>query len=516
MRIPAILFFCMTISACSGQPQVQVGDQVLLGEFVENSRVAAFKGVPFAEPPLGDLRWRKPQPLRTSATYRQATDFAPACMQSPRILEWYRDLAETFGASRQVFEDLLTSEDCLYLDIWSADLRPNAELPVMVYIHGGSNNSGWPYEPNYRGQVLAERGVVIVSIAYRLGVFGFLSHPDLSDQSAIANFGLWDQIAALRWIRENIQQFGGNPKKVTVFGESAGAQDILALMASEKSAGLFQGAILQSTAGFGIGHPPTLIDEQKRGIQTAQLFDFDGPDALQQLKSVPAEILLHAYEKRFAGYYHAPAVDGQILKRPVWDVLNEGDLANVPIIIGSNADEWYDSTPDGTNAADVEKAIESSQFLNSRETLAEVHVEADYREAIDRIATAENMLCPSQYLASKQTTLHGNAWMYYFSRVRDGDAGTEVRAYHGAELPYVFGTHDPWMTTTVVDWKLSDQIIAYWIQFAKTGNPNATDLPAWPVYTTTGNPVLEFADELSLVPAPEPVLCRVFRASVSR
>ena len=177
----------MQLCACAANPVVEVDGELLQGDR-DRGEIAVFRGVPFAEPPVGDLRWQRPQPLQTKSAVRDATKFRAACMQSMRILNWYRDLAETFGASRNVFDDLAISEDCLYLNVWTPDFRPAARLPVMVFIHGGSNNSGWAYEPNYHGNALAGRGVVVVSIAYRLGVFGFFSHPETSD----ANFGLWE------------------------------------------------------------------------------------------------------------------------------------------------------------------------------------------------------------------------------------------------------------------------------------------------------------------------------------
>jgi para-nitrobenzyl esterase len=510
------MLLCLAVTACTEKPQLRIGDSLLHGEQLEGSQVVAFRGISFAEPPLGELRWQKPVPVQTITQYGDANEFAPACMQSMRILDWYRGLAETFGATRDVFDDLVTSEDCLYLNIWSPDLKADSALPVMVYVHGGSNKSGWSYEPNYSGHVLAAEGAVIVSIAYRLGVFGFLSHPDLSDSTAVANFALWDQIVALKWIQENIQHFGGDTRRVILFGESSGAQNILALMTSDEAAGLFHGAILQSTAGFGAGRSSLLEDEQERGVKTAQLFGFDGPDSLQKLRSVPAADLLRAYEEEFSDYYHSPAVDGQLLEKPVWDVITGGNLAEIPFIIGSNADEWYSSTAEDSTAEDVKKAVESSDRLNSPAALEAVADETDYREALDRILTAEAMLCPSLYLATNQNELNIDAWVYHFSRVRDGAAGSSLRAYHGAELPFVFGTHDSWMTTTEVDWQLSENIMAYWLQFAKTGNPNSPGLPEWPTFSAGNDKVMNFANEPALASPPDPVLCSVFRKSVGQ
>jgi para-nitrobenzyl esterase len=370
----------------------------------------------------------------------------------------------------------------------------------MVYVHGGSNNSGWAYEPNYHGHALAERGVVLVSIAYRMGVFGFFSHPDLD----AANFGLWDQIAALEWIQKYIGAFGGDPDRVTIFGESAGAQDILALMASRKADGLYHGAIMQSNAGFGLGPraSPSLEDEQNRGAETANILGFVGGDTLSALRSVPALELLEKYEARFPRYYHSPATDGQLLAKPIWEVINDNELSSVPFIIGSNADERYDPANSGATREDIQKVIESSRFLNTPEALAAIVDDPDPANAIDRIRTANGMLCPSQYLAAHQAALQDNAWIYYFSRVRDGDAGAEVRAYHGAELPYAFGTHDPWMTTTDVDWQLAEQM-------------NVESLPEWPTFTQPNGRTMEFANEAASVAAQEPILCRLFREAVN-
>ncbi len=510
-RFFTCIVFALQIIACAGHPTVEVNGTSLLGDSLATG-VHVFRGVPFAKPPVGALRWQRPQPLEVTGSKRSARRFAPACMQWPRILDWYRDLAETFGASRDVFDDLEVSEDCLYLNIWSPDTLSGELLPVMVYIHGGSNNSGWAYEPNYHGHNFAENGVVFVSIAYRLGVFGFFSHPELND----ANFGLWDQLAALRWLQDNIARFGGDPARVTVFGESAGAEDVLALMASPAANGLFHGAILQSTAGFGIGSDsaPSLDDEQQRGVATASLFGIDGDDALTGLRKLPAAELLAGYEEEFAAYYHSPAIDGTLLDKSVWETVQDGELAPLPFIIGSNADEWYAYTAEDAGPARLAATVAGTEYLNHPDTIEAVSEERDYREAIDRVASAEAMHCPSQILAAVQAQRERNTWVYYFSRIRDGDAGRKVRAYHGAELPYVFGTHDPWMTTTNTDILLTDVMMKYWTRFAATGEPNSPTLPRWPVFATSGGVVMEFGNEPALIPAPEPMLCNLYRDNI--
>ena len=500
------------IAGCTGRPEVTVEGETLRGERLAGTEIAVFRGVPFAEPPVGDLRWRAPEPYVAKTASRDAAEFAPACMQSMGILEWYRDMAEIFGSTRDEFADLHTSEDCLYLNIWTPSLGAEAPVPVMVYIHGGSNDSGWAYEPDYRGHVLAERGVVLVSIAYRLGAFGFLSHPE-TEGDAVANFGLWDQLAALKWLREHIAKFGGDPERITLFGESAGAQDVLALMASEQARGLFHGAILQSNAGFGLGSrgAPTLASERQRGVETAALFGFEEPDAWQMLKKVPAAELLQRYEEAFPDYYHSPAVDGQLLKETIWQTIEAGELADIPFIIGSNGNEWYDSVPANAGPDDLQVAIEQSEFLAAGEAHEVFRGGTDYRSAMDRLRAANGMVCPSQHLAAR----YDGAWVYYFTRIRDGEGGARVRAYHGAELPYTFGTHPDWMTTTDVDRALTDDILSYWTRFAATGNPNGYGTPEWPEFGGPDSKVMVFGDEAQPGDAPEPELCRIFQASVA-
>jgi len=208
----------IALAGCEQSPGVTVNGELLIGKYVGDG-VATFLGIPFAEPPVGDLRWRAPQPLTSKLERRETTEFAAACMQTMRILDWYKSMAESFGASANYYDDLDVSEDCLYLNVWTPTLDDAARLPVMVWVHGGSNKSGWSYEDNYRGHVLAPQGVIVVTVGYRQGVFGFLSHPELESEDAVANFGLWDLVAALQWIQDNISGFGGDPSRVTLFGE---------------------------------------------------------------------------------------------------------------------------------------------------------------------------------------------------------------------------------------------------------------------------------------------------------
>ena len=498
------LALILIFAGCSRAPAVTVDGERLLGRY--EGTVAAFRGIPFAEPPLGKLRWAAPQPLASRVDRRDATRFAAACMQTMRILDWYRDMAETFGASRDYYADLEVSEDCLYLNVWTRSLNPDSRLPVMVWIHGGSNKSGWSYEDNYRGQVLASQGAVVVTVAYRHGLFGFLSHPDLDGSDALANFGLWDIVAALRWIQDNIESSGGDPDRVTLFGESAGAENILALMMAEPARDLFHRGVLQSNAGFGIDMPG-LDDETARGAGLAELV---GAASLDAMRKIDAARLLEAYTEHFDDHYHSPANDGQLIEASTWDAIRRGDFGDHDILIGTNRDEWLDSIDSDISMDDVAQAARELPSIGGTNAYSLVDDETDPRRAMDRLLTAEGMICPSQSLAVRRTDSGGKAWVYWFTRQREDAGGEKVGAYHGAEYPYVFGVHDDYMATTDYDRRLSALMQRYWINFAATGDPNGSELPAWPLFERADPLVMELGDNVGPVPAIEPGLCRAF------
>lgn len=427
-------------------------------------------------------------------------------MQTMRILDWYRYLAETFGASRDYYEDIEVGEDCLYLNIWTRSLNPDAGMPVMVWIHGGSNKSGWSYEDNYRGHVLAKQGVVVVTIAYRHGLFGFLSHPDLAATPPGANFGLWDIVAALQWVRENIETFGGDPGRVTLFGESSGAQNILALMMAEPARDLFHRAILQSNAGFGISMP-SMAEEVARGEQLATLVDAESLDAMRQ---IDAARLLEVYSERFDDHYHSPAVDHQLISESTWAAIRRGGFGDHALMIGTNSDEWRDTLDSNVSSDDVVRTAAEHPQIGGAEALSWIADDTEPRRAMDRLITAAEMVCPSQSLAAQRTASGGNAWVYWFTRQREDAAGDKVGAYHGAEYPYVFGVHDDYMTTTDYDRRLGALMQRYWINFAATGDPNSDELPPWPLFEPPDPAVQELGDSVGPIPAIEPELCAAF------
>ncbi|MBM4214054.1 MAG: carboxylesterase family protein [Gammaproteobacteria bacterium] len=514
------------VAFAESKPSLLVNGETLIGAHSAAPGVDAFLGVPFAVAPIGELRWQAPREFHGHGGTRPADRFAPACMQSTRILDWYRGMAERFGGSRRVFADLDTAEDCLYLNIWAptkpAESSTSSGLPVMVFVHGGSNRSGWSFEPNYHGHRLAAEGVVVVSIAYRLGVFGFFAHPQLAG----ANFGLQDQLAALRWIQRNIANFGGDPRRVTMFGESSGAGNIAALMLSPASRGLLQRAILQSGSAFGWPKIRTLADEQARGLELARALDgrqspkivdpsrMAALPQISALRRIDAKTLLRVAEEVYRDHYHAPVIDGEIITAGLDEQLARADWPLQQLMIGSNANEYYSATAGAGDPAAVDRAVAGAEILNTAKVREILSATPDVALALDRLATAESMLCPAQWLAAGVARAGRPVWMYQFARVREGAVAAQLRAYHGAELPYVFGTHDAWLPTADADRQLTQRMMAAWVEFARSGSPLAAT-PHWPRFTAPGpRTVMQWNAPLdeaaAIIDSPEPDLCRIY------
>ncbi|WP_158272114.1 carboxylesterase/lipase family protein [Marinicauda salina] len=479
--------------------EIEAGD--LEGVAIDDlSRGAVFRGVPFAAPPTGDNRWRAPQPATSWTGVRPAAEFAPACMQGSHIVDWYRGVAGAFGADPGLVDyPNGVSEDCLYLNVWTPDLEPDAPAPVMVWIHGGSYRGGWSYEPNYRGSALAAEGVVVVSIAYRLGAFGYLAPPGDSYPEG-RNFGLLDQIAALEWVQANVAAFGGDPDRVTVFGESAGASSVGTLMTTPAAEGLFHRAISQS-GGFEFVEPHDADTADAAFAALAQAL----PDA--DPRAVSADAILEASEDVLGDHDFGPVVDGTSLPRHQAEAVATGALATVPLMIGTNRDEWFmyiDEDSAEATLADYRRRIGGEIDIDAL-------VAADgMRGAVDRLETARQMRCPGYRLARRITELGESSYVYLFTRVRPGDEAAAFGAYHGAEIPYVFGTHDAWLPTGERDVVLGDAMRALWVSFAASGEADAGSAPTWPEFGRTGR-VLELGDEIDVIAPFDQEICRALR-----
>ena len=504
-----------TLFASPPDPEVRANGEILSGSWVGATvPVAQFTGIPFALPPVAELRWRAPRPHLPRKGTQSATEFSPACMQDRRMVDWYADVAEAFGHGPEVVgRPLGVSEDCLYLNVWSPDLSDNARLPVMVYVHGGSNKGGWSYEPNYIGENLAAKGVVVVTVAYRLGAFGFFSHRALDNDEGepVANFGLLDIRAAFEWVQQNIGDFGGDPQNITGFGESAGAFNLADLLLAdldgrEGNQSLFHRLILQSIGGP-VRIRRNLSEEQNIGDLLAANLGLNGEVTAQQLRQAPADDVLNATGRLPTGHYYSAVIDGKSVYRHPQQVLSRLDASGIDLIAGTNADEWYMYLDRETTHEDVENWIAENAPGKRQALLDHIADEQDPRRALDRLRTASRMLCPSQHLAARVNRTGGRAWVYYFDRQRPGEGGRRLGAYHGAELPYVFDHHDDWLTTDGRDRGLSAVIMDYWVRFAATGDPNNAGAAAWPAYSGKLPEILVLGDSIRAAPDNSLELC---------
>ena len=486
VRIFIILFSVSIYGSTNHQPTVTIKETKLLGSLHDINEVEMFLGLPFAAPPIDDLRWEKPIAW-TPDTKKEivANKFKPACFQNQRIVNWYKRLIIDFGGNPDTFDVPKFSEDCLYLNLW----RPKGtkkDLPVIVYIHGGSNKAGWSYEPNYLGHNIANKGFILISIPYRLGVFGFFSHPGIESP----NLALFDQISALKWIQEYVVYFGGNPSNVTLIGESAGAGGIGHLIASPLSKDLFHKAVHQS-GGSSLTYPTSSSDVRKLANSFANSFS---DPSIKNLKNISAEEILEVSEEIYAEHYFNYVDDNFSVIKSLYDSYKSGNVQNVDLLIGSNNDEWslyfdgnvniglwldQETTPD--------KKIKLLELLNDVK---------DPVRKMDLLITAKNFVCPSFFMAEELKRNGSRTWIYQFNRVRDDDLAKKYGAFHGAELPYVFDTHDEWLPTNKTDRMLTREIQSYWLSFAKTGDPNNDGAVVWPEYESSNDSTLVLDDEI--------------------
>ena len=518
--IPLLTFLLLqvtiTAAAEASAPVVKANGEELLGEWTgATEQVAVFRGIPFAKPPAGNLRWRAPQLHVPRAGRQMAIEFGPGCMQGTGGVNWYVGVAEAFGHGPEVVgRPNGLSEDCLYLNVWSPKPANDAGLPVMVFVHGGSNAGGWSYEPNYVGENLARRGVVVVTIAYRVGPFGFFSHPALNNAGGepVANFALLDIRAAFQWINSNIRAFGGDPENITGFGESSGAFNLVDLLLADLAAGEIGKSLFRRLVSQSIGGPSrirqTLAEDQATGVFLAEQLGLSSEISADQLRDIPAEAVLEAAGQLPDDHYFSAVIDGVTIPRHPLETLSLIRAAGVDLIAGTNAAEWYMYLDENTTQADVQQWVAENAPEQQAALLATVADEPDARSAMDRLRTAQEMLCPSRYLAARINETGGRAWVYYFSRQRPGSGGDRLRVYHGAELPYVFDRHDRWLPTQETDRVLTGAMLDYWVQFASTGDPNLAGRPEWAVHSRQNPAVMELGDQIGEMEAFSTEICR--------
>jgi para-nitrobenzyl esterase len=519
MRKRASFFFIVALFALSfnsvvnrAQESRPAGDAIrvdgglISGGLSSDGKIVVYKGIPFAAPPVGPMRWKPPQPAKPWDGVRTCTDFGPSCPQ-PSFLQ------AIFGQKAGKM-----SEDCLYLNIWAPVKKPPARLSVMVWIHGGAYSMGSGSSGIYDGEALARQGVIVVTINYRLGPFGFFAHPLLSKESprnSSGNYGLLDQIFALRWVKRNITAFGGDAGRVTIFGESAGAGSVCYLMASPLAKDLFHRAIAQSGSAFG---PARHLREtwsglepmEKVGERIARDLGCDkAPGALAALRALPAEKLIAGSRMATNFFFGAegnrliPIVDGWVIPDDPAAVFEAGKHNGVPLIVGTNADEgtiFLLSVP--LNGPEAYRQLVRGMYgLHADEvlTLYPAASRAEVRAALNKILTDSAFVTGARIFARTASKVNPRTFMYQFTRVRSDFGSHRLGAFHGSEIPYVFGNLGAFGAAAEnQDRSLSRTMSAYWVRFATSGDPNSLGRLYWPAYTTDNDEYIEFGTEITV------------------
>ncbi|WP_407704835.1 carboxylesterase/lipase family protein [Tellurirhabdus rosea] len=487
-------------------PRVRTANGTVEG-VVEASGVRSFKGIPFAAPPVGELRWREPQPVQNWTGVRKADKFGPRAMQRP-----------VFGDMN--FRSNGMSEDCLYLNVWTPAQTGKEKLPVLVYFYGGGFIAGDGSEPRYDGESMARRGIVALTVNYRLNVFGFMSHPELTKESphkASGNYGLLDQAAALRWVQQNIAAFGGDPKRVTIAGESAGSVSVSAQMVSPLSKNLIAGAIGESGSLLGTLSPTPLNKAEEAGTQFATML---GAKSLADLRAIPADKLLEATAQPATPRF-STVLDGYFLPKPALAVFEAGEQSRVPLLVGWNSEESGFRSILGKDEPTPEnyaKAVQRVYGENAAEVL-KLYPATTNEEVMD----AAMALAGDRFIGFstwKWADMHRKTsgkpvFRYFYTRPRPdmvpemgnasaGLAGGVVRnndpnapkaprsrgAVHSAEIEYAMGNlaTNKVYAWTPEDYKVSELMQSYFANFVKNGAPNGPGLPSWPA-ASAGNAV---------------------------
>jgi para-nitrobenzyl esterase len=456
---------------------------------VADRGVRVFKGIPYARPPIGELRWRPPQAVVAWTGVRDASRFGFECPQTQ-----YQDGSVYIRPLQR------QSEDCLFLNVWTAASKGD-KRPVFVWIHGGALTKGSGISDTRDGVPLARKGVVLVTINYRLGALGYFAHPALTEESpekSSGNYGVLDQLAALRWVQRNIAAFGGDPSRVTIGGESAGSWSVNALVASPLAKGLFIRAIGQSGGRF--SRTPHLTEDrgsqpsaENIGLSAAKAL---GAASLAELRSVPADTLASLAIRSQEN------VDGWVLPDEIRNIFANKQHNNVPVIVGSTADEMTSLV----GAANLPKTMEDfrkrlvqqyGELASEFETAYGVTSDGDIAPALMAAARDTTFSSHMRHWARATTAAGSRAYLYYFTHTPPHPRARELKAFHASEIPYVFNvvpSSDPreaGFAYTDVDRRLADTISSYWVNFITTGDPNGKDLPHWPVYNLESEPYLE-------------------------
>jgi para-nitrobenzyl esterase len=484
---------------------VKVESGLVQGVIGTDPAVTTFKGIPYAAPPLGNLRWREPQPPASWQGVRKADQFSPNCHQS-FVSDIMGVVSIAVVATYEYVPHGESSEDCLCLNVWTPAKSSAEKLPVLVWIHGGRYTEGSASIPAYNGEKMAAKGLVVVSINYRLGIFGYLAHPELSRESAhkaSGNYGLLDQVAALRWVQKNIAAFGGDPGKVTIAGQSAGGGTVHFLIASPLAKGLFHRAIAQSgTLAWSDPKLPdkpmswtTLAKAEQDGLRFAQA---RGASSIEQLRAMSWQQLTAVKVPFFI-----PVVDGWSLPQSFSETFAKGKQSDVPMLVGCNADENGATPHPNVTLAQFKKAAQQSygEMAEAFFKLYPVPSDADAPTAQNN--SSRDYARSSIYVwgVERQKASRSKLYTYYWDHPAPGPDKDKYGAFHTSEVPYVLNSlaklDRPWET---VDHKIAEMMSSYWANFAATGDPNGKGLPVWPDFDPKNPSTMELGDRNEMIP----------------
>jgi para-nitrobenzyl esterase len=481
-------------SAAAIQQPVKVKSGLISGDISGSSSIAVFKGIPYAAPPVGDLRWRAPRPVVPWQGIRKTDQFSASCVQNivPERKPWTFEFM-THGE---------ISEDCLYLNIWTPAKSAGEKRPVLFWMYGGGNVEGSAAVPVYDGEGLAKKGLVVVTINYRLGVFGFFTHPELTKESDTSgNYGILDQLAALHWVHENIAAFGGDPARVTIAGQSAGAGDAHILVASPIAKGLFARAIEESGSNI-VSNLRTLAEQEQDGVHFAET---KGLHSLAELRAAPWKDLMTPVPTAAGGpaVRFGPVIEGHLLPASPNEIFAQGKQNDVPELTGCNKDDLGGGMPHPDISAEAFEKNARQRYGDMSGAFLKLYPAGSYEQAgLSQNDSARDQIRTSMYLwaLNRAKTAKNSAYTYYWDHTLPGSDADKYGAFHTSEVPYVFNSlaksDRPF---TDADRRIAEMLSSYWANFAATGDPNGKGLPHWPSVSEKPGMTMELGDQTATI-----------------
>ncbi len=506
----SLLLAAALLEGAMRQP-VSVEGGLVSGVAGSDAQVQVFKGIPFVAPPVGDGRWAAPKPVKAWSGVRTGDKFSASCPQS--IVSERKPWTHEFMAHNEI------SEDCLYLNVWTAAKSASEKRAVYVYIYGGGFQEGSAAVPVYDGEGLAKKGLVVVTFNYRLGVLGFLAHPELSKESghnASGNYGLMDQIAALQWVKRNIAAFGGDPERVTIGGQSAGGMSVHALTTSPLAKGLFARAIVESggssVGGGGISmRSRTLAEAEAEGAKFAEA---KGAKSLAELRAMSWDKLTGG-----GGFRFSPIVDGYLQPMAVRETIQKGLQNDVPTLTGANLGELGGLGPSAPATAESFRAQAQRRYGDTADEFLKLYPAGNDEQArASQAASARDQALVSMYLWAREraTTAKTPAYLYLWDHTLPGPDAARFGAFHTSEVPYVMNTLSmsdrPF---TEADHKIAEMMSSYWVNFVKSGDPNGKGLPKW-APAGADHEIMEVGDKTAPIPAADAERFAFFEKALSR